>query len=70
MKHILTEIGIYETTQEMARSAALLAAERLDQAIARKGHATLIAPAGNSQLELLDRSAPRAGRPASPSRTV
>lgn len=54
MKHILTEIGIYETTQEMARSAALLAAERLDQAIARKGHATLIAPAGNSQLELLD----------------
>ena len=53
MQRLQTEINIFETTAEMARAAALLAADHLRTAIANNGQAYLIA-AGASQLELLD----------------
>jgi len=47
------EITIYPTATEMARAAALKAAEVLREALTRKGQATFVAATGASQFEFL-----------------
>lgn len=46
--------SISPTKIEMAQAAAVKAAELLQNAIARNGHATFIAATGTSQFEFLD----------------
>ncbi len=48
------EIQIFPTKEEMGQAAAKKAAECLNEAIARKGHAVFVAATGASQFEFLD----------------
>jgi len=48
------QIAIFPTKAEMAQAAATMAAELLQDAIARKGRATFVAATGVSQFEFLD----------------
>lgn len=47
-------LHIYKTTEEMGLEAAKLIAERLNQAIAKKGEARLLLSTGASQFEMMD----------------
>lgn len=47
-------LHIYKTTEEMGLEAAKLIAEKLNQAIAKKGEARLLLSTGASQFEMMD----------------